>query len=85
MRNTDFKKDPRITWILLFTSIERISPHPHKAIDFQAMRDTFSGNTCISICAKKTFNTQCDSRKKPKKYLPNIWTLIPSNVLHWKC
>ena len=34
-------------------SIESSSPHPHKAIDFQAMRDTISGNTCISICVKK--------------------------------
>ena len=40
-------------WILPFTSIERISPHPHKVIGSQAMRNTFSGNTCKSICAKK--------------------------------
>ena len=32
-------------------SIESSSPHPHKAIDFQAMRPTISGNT--SICVKK--------------------------------
>ena len=30
-------------------AIESSSPHPHKAIDFQLMRDTISGNTCISI------------------------------------
>ena len=66
-------------------SIESSSPHPHKAIDFQAMRDTISSNTCISIYVKKTFDTQCDSRKKPNKYLPNNWTCIPSNVLYWKC
>ena len=73
-------------WILhADLSNESSSPYPHKAIDFQAMRDTISGNTCISTCVKKTFETQCDSRKKPKKYLPNIWTRIPSNVLYWKC